>query len=54
MVRLTSTGSGTSRGAYALLREALEAEVKDLSQLERDGMIRRGQATSFELALVEH
>ena len=35
--------------AYALLREALEAEVKDLSQLEREGVIQRFEYT-FELA----
>ena len=35
--------------AYALLREALEVEVKDLSQLEREGVIQRFEYT-FELA----
>lgn len=35
--------------AYALLREALETEVTDLSQLEREGVIQRFEYT-FELA----
>lgn len=35
--------------AYALLREALESEVEDLSQLEREGVIQRFEYT-FELA----
>ncbi len=35
--------------AYALLREALETKVEDLSQLEREGVIQRFEYT-FELA----